>query len=317
VRDGVLRAAAHASPPDRAVELIERMAGGRTAVAAEVAGRAAPTERECLLALAERHADDGALDERIDGLAALVAASHRIDAGRAARAAARLRAAVAEPDTANRAVLRAAETVHDADPVLGEELLQRVASTDSVASWERIDVVRLWAAWGRTDRSRALADRVLETERPRGSYGPVAPIAGLAGALVGIDPEWAHRLADEAERVATAAATTNEDPFETTRLDLALGQAVEAFRTWAPARALRIARYLGGGWISGSPWNSCLGRPSALACLGLDAAETDPELARRLLDECLRAQDPTPRSRGAGCSGPPTRSCPPTRRGRG
>ena len=97
VRDGVLRAAAHASPPDRAVELIERMAGGRTAVAAEVAGRAAPTERERLLALAERHADDGALDERIDGLAALVAASHRIDAGRAARAAARVLALATSP----------------------------------------------------------------------------------------------------------------------------------------------------------------------------------------------------------------------------
>jgi hypothetical protein len=47
---------------------------------------------------------------------------------------------------------------------------------------------------------------------------------------------------------------------------------------------------MGRGWISGGSWDSFDGRGTTLACLGLDAFDRDPDLARQLLDECIPLQ---------------------------
>jgi hypothetical protein len=291
VHDAVLRAAATARPPSQAPALIERMYRGRAAIVAEAARRADPPERERLLALAESHAEEGELKDQIGALAGLVAAWHPTHPERAEPFASRLRDAVADPGAEESVVLAAVETVQDAAPDLADFLLERIAAIDSPSSWTKIRAVRLWAALGRPEKSRTLAEQVLAYERGLGWYGPADSIADLAVALDAFDPEWARRLADEAEDLISAAAAANADAFERWQIDGTLGQVVQAFRTWAPERALRNARLMDGSWISGGSWDSFNGRMSALACLGIDACETDPDLARQLLEECAPEQD--------------------------
>lgn len=300
VADAVLLAAARVAAPGQAVDLIARMSlGRRSAAAAELAASAAPPERDTLLTLAEQHLDDAAPADRVPALALLVAA------GRTEPHAARLLAAAtlrtepaadsdAEPDAFDDAVvLDAAEAVKDADPELAATLLGRLDHSTSPDSWSRIGAVRLWAALGRSERSRALAEDVLAHERDLGWYGPAGAIAELAVAVAGVDDAWAHELADEAEQLIGAAAASVADPFERSRVDGTLGRVARAFRSWAPDRALRTARLMEGGWISGSPWDSFDGRQSALACLGMDASRTDPALARALLEECAPDREPS------------------------
>ena len=317
VRDRVLLTAARARPSSEAVDLVERMAEGRAAAAAELACRAGPQERERLLALAERDAGQGLPKHRVNALAWLVVAWRPREAERAAIFAAALREAVEEAEAWDS--LAAVETVKDADPELAVDLLERLAGRDSSGSWSRTKAVRLLAELHRPEKSRALAERVLADERARNWFGPADAIAELAVAVDALDRRWARLLADEAEQLIGTAAAANTDSYET-RIDLTLGGVARAFRTWAPERALRNARLMGGTWISGGTWDSFDGRLSALACLGIDASPTDPALARLLLEECAPAEEPGTVVGGCihgssteACSGPPKRRRP-TRR---
>jgi hypothetical protein len=291
VHDGVLLAAARSATSVRAVELVERMSPGRRcAAAADLARSAGPGDRPGLLAVAQRHLGDAAPGERLTALASLVAA------GGPDRYSGLLLAAASPPDAAddvgpNDDVVTAAETVKDTHPGLAEALLDIVTGSTTPDSWVGTRAVRLWDALGHPDRARVLAEHLLAHERELGWYGPAGAIAGLAVAVAGFDPTWAAELADEAQRLVGQAAAAVTDPYERSRVDGALGKVVRAFRTWAPERALRTARLMGGSWISGGSWDSFDGRQSALARLGLDACTVDPARARALLEECAPDRD--------------------------
>ena len=111
--------------------------------------------------------------------------------------------------------------------------------------------------------------------------------------MAGAHPEWAQQLADEAESLIATAASEANDDFERSRVDGKPAQVARAFRTWDRERALRMARLMGGGWISGGSWDSFDGRLSALACIGIDVAHTDIDLARQLLQECALDDEPS------------------------
>jgi hypothetical protein len=237
-------------------------------------------------------------------MASLVAGWHPVDRDRAGEAASRLRRLVqkgpAADDTDDKdmdrlpAILEAAATVREADPDLAAWLLDHVGGHEETnfASGVKMRAAGLWAAWGQSAKCRQLAEGVLAYERGLGWYEPADDMAALAVAVDGTDPQWARQLADEAERLIVTAATATHDKFERSRLDLTLAGVAEAFRAWDRDRALRIARYLGDGWLSGGSWDQLYGRRSALAVLGLDACQTDIGMARQLLEECTSEREP-------------------------
>jgi hypothetical protein len=303
VRDAVLAAAARvAAAPRHVLVLLERMQRGRAVVAAEVAQRSNGSDREALLQVAAQHVDDEELRGQINVFARLAASWLPSYPDRSASAAERLReVALQEPGPDDftwdrlRAVVEAARTVRNADASLAAWLLDRVGEqeADATTSWDLTKAARVWAEWGEIGKCRELAERVLVYERGLGWYGPASTIAELAVAVDAIDPDWARELADEALTLVENAGQTEDDPFERSRLDGTLGEVAQAFRTWDRERALRAARLMGGGsWLPGRTWDSFDGRLSALACLGLDAAHTDPELAQRLLRECVPDHEP-------------------------
>lgn len=287
VRDRVLLAAAEVQPATGRVPLVDRMRGARAAAAAELASLLEVPERERLLALAEDDVTHGRATEPVVVLARLVAAWRPTEPGRADAFAAELRAAIASGEVETNHVLTAAEIVATVDPDLADALLDVIPTS----SWDGVAAVRHWVARGRPEKARALAEHLLEEERARGWFGPASTIAALAVAVDEVDPSWARALADEAEHLIVAAATTSTDPYET-RISATLGSAAEAVRTWDPGRAVRLARRMHGSWIPGARWDSFSGRLSALACLGIDVCATDPLLAGDLLDECVPTQEP-------------------------
>ncbi|WP_152609307.1 hypothetical protein [Kocuria rosea] len=291
VHDRVLLTAVRAMPAAGGAVLVDRMAGGRAAAAAELAPVVDEPEHERLLALAAGDIAQGRAKPAIVALARLISAVRPTSRQRADSFATDLCAAAADLEVEKRDVLLAAEIVAKVDPHLADVLLDRIASADAAGSWEKTKAVRLWAVMGLPEKARALAESILEYERGLGWYGPADAIAELAVALDAIDVAWARSLADEAEGLIVAAAEANTDSYES-RINSTLGMTAQAFRTWDPPRALRLARRMDHTWISGSPWDSFGGRLSALACLGIDASDTDPALARALLDECMPSQEP-------------------------
>ncbi|SNY23391.1 hypothetical protein [Paractinoplanes atraurantiacus] len=290
VHDLVLEAAAGARPPDARAPLIERMTGGRAAAAAQLACQVSTQDRDRLLSIAEQDVENGRAKEPLPALAQLVASYGEFALDRAEQFAAELLAAASAPGTETRHLLTAAKIVAAGQPGLAGELLDRIAGADNAESWAKTGAVRLWAVLGRPDKASEMADQVLEYERGLGWFGPADSIAELAVALDPADPDRARALADEAEELIVTAAEKNTDPYES-RITSTLGMTAQAVRTWDPPRALRLARLMDGSWISGGPWDSLDGRLSALACLGIDACDGDPALARALLEECMPEQE--------------------------
>ncbi|MBO0906689.1 hypothetical protein [Arthrobacter sunyaminii] len=299
VHDSVVAAAVRAAGPASALGLLDRLHEGRATVAVDVAQGAELVDRERLLLFAEQHLDAETLQGRITALAGLVAGWHQSDQGRSANAALELRAMIQQPLEQNdssgdrrRAMLEAASMVRLAEPDLAVWLLDRIEEVDSTNSWVMTRAAALWAAWGERDKCRKVAERVLTYERSLGWYGPAANIAALAVAVNTADPAWALELADEAEGLIVKAAGSVHDPFERSRVDATLGEVARAFSAWDRERALRVGRLMGGSWIRGGSWDSFHGRSSVLACIGIDASDTDIDLARDLLDECAPDQAP-------------------------
>src|SRR5439155_17209092 len=120
-----------------------------------------------------------------------------------------------------------------------------------------------------------------------GWYGPADNIAKAAVIVDAFDSAFAQELADDAMGLVEPHVEV-KDQFEKSRVDNALSGIVDAFRAWDRERALRAARWLTGSWIHGAGWKTTDGRVSALAVLGLDAADCgDDGRALALLDECL------------------------------
>jgi hypothetical protein len=294
-RDDVLRVGvAAAIAPDQALKLVEQMRRGATAAALDAADRLDDAQ---LLDVARARLDEVEdEDEQIVLLARLVAAWSEGDDPRAAEATSMLRAAAeARPSDGEEELLRpraplvrAAERLETVDPELSTWLLERASEGNDVSSIDDglVTAAAAWASRGKPDRARELVDRVLEYKRGLGWYGPAPDIARIAVVVDKFDPSWAEKLADEATSLLEEAAV-DVDPFEQSRLNLKLGGLVDGFRTWAPERALRAAQKMTGGWIPGAGWDSIDGRLTALALLGLDTADRDPDTARALLEECL------------------------------
>ncbi len=307
--EAVLAAATAARDGSDALPLIKQMRKGQAQAAVAAAARTAPGERGPLLEAAEQHLhlrdrkDADSLDaaDRITVLAELVAGWSPVAPKRAARAGKQLRAEVAGQLRANvppvGTVVHAARAVRPADLALAEWLLDQATSvqttnaqstvpTDLPADPPPPEAVTCWAQWGHPDKARAVAERILAYERALGWYGPAGRIAGLATRVDSFDPQWARQLADEAVTLIENAATGEKDPHERPQVDMTLGEVATAFRTWSPKRALRAARLMSDAEKHRINWDHIAGRTSALALLGIDAAETDPGLAARLLGEC-------------------------------
>jgi len=304
LRDAVLAAAADAAAPALVPALAVRMHHGRAKVAAQAAQRASGSERDTLLGIAERHVDEEKLPERITLLALLVVGWHPAHPDRASSAANLLRDAAQQesgPDGSAldhpQAIVEAAKTVRDADADLAVWLLDRfrVEQTASVKPL-LAEAAKLWAAWGEPTKCRELAERILALEHDSRWYWPAPGLAELATVVDAIDPPWAQQLADDALRLAgQAARAENAHRAERPLVNITIGNVVSAFRTWDPERALRAARLISDSGISigNVPWDSLDSRPSALARLGLDAADTDPRRAEQLLRECTVGQELT------------------------
>ncbi|MFI5593717.1 hypothetical protein ACIA5G_52455 [Amycolatopsis sp. NPDC051758] len=294
VRDGVLRVALRTCSPSQVLPLIKDMVGPtRAAVATQVARRADSPERERLLEFAENHADEGKIGDRIRVLAGLIACQGQAQLDRAEAYAAKLRSLALgmksdedSPHDCENALLDAAETVLHVNAELAIELIRRAQEMDSVGNEPKIRAVRLWEKLGYPEKSVDLAKVVLDNELSLGWYGPAAAIAELAVAVDSANPDLARHLADAAEKIIDDAVRSNKDPFEKSRIDMTIDKIVDAFRTWAPERALRNARLMDDGWTGGVSWDFIGGRLTALACLGIDVCEADPGLARALLKEC-------------------------------
>jgi hypothetical protein len=300
-RDEVLLAAARELPPDRAAELIERVAAPRRALAAaEAAGRAEEgPEREALIDLATEHLDEASREERIEALALLARLLGDPPSGRAAHPLEALRAAMDSPGEKGpyyeerRARIEAAKRIWPVDEGLADALLQSLAGDDEdsrLDSWSQLQAARVWASAGQEQRARTVLDGVLAHLRGLGWFGPAADIARAAVIVDGFDSKWAQELADEAVALIEGELDS-ADRFERGRLDSTLGQIVEAFKGWDDERALQIARAMRGSWVPGAGWKIADGRLSALAVLGLSRLEENPTWAAARLEECLRHED--------------------------
>jgi hypothetical protein len=300
-RDEVLLTATRKSAPDRAAELIERVAAPRRALAAaEAAGRAEKgPSRDALVDLATEHLDEAPRAERIEALALLARLLGDPPSGEAERLLEALRAEADSPRgeglrwDENRARIEAAERIRPVDEGLADALLQSLAGDDEnsrLDSWAQLKAAGAWTSAGQEQRARAVVDGVLAHMRGLGWYGPAADIARAAVTVDSFDPKWAQELADEAVALVEQELDS-PDQYERGRLDMTLGQIVKAFDGWDDERALRIARATSGDWIPGAGWNTADGRLSALAVLGLSSLDKNPARAAARLEECLRDED--------------------------
>jgi hypothetical protein len=302
-RDRALAVAALAAP-EAAVELLEQMSHGVAGAAVEAAEQAEPGQgRTQLLDLAQRRLEAEEPAKRLELLARLAAAWNDDDPQRAAEAAEALREVAQAPPYDDDdddsfdwlgALVGAARLVRPADPGLAAWLLERVRSAEADSSsddWALMAAARDWAVAGETAKAREAIERLLEHYRGLGWYGPADEIARAAVIADIFDPGWAEELADEAMRLVEDAAQTR-DPFERSRVDGTLSGIVSAFLPWDLDRALGAARTMTGGWIPGGGWRTTDGALSALAVIGLEVADEQPELANALLAECLREDEP-------------------------
>jgi len=297
-RDEVLRSGLTEVSRDRALELIAQMHSGAATAALDAAERFSGDAD--LLEVAQNRLEEEEAHKQVVLLARLVAAWSEIHDRRAAEVSTRLRRAAEarsaddneELPSSPASLVEAAERLETIDPELSAWLLERASDgeADSSTAEGLVAAASVWASRGQPERARELVERALEYERGLGWYGPASAIARISVAVDRFDPAWAQVLANETETLIQGAGGV--DRFERFRLDGTLGGIVEAFRDWAPDRALRAARQMSGSWIPGAGWDSIDGKPTALAMLGLDAAESKPEVARDLLEECLGEDQP-------------------------
>jgi hypothetical protein len=290
--------AAVAAQPEAAAELIATMpdSGRATAAAAAAAGAGALGSRDTLIALVGENLAAAEWAEQVSACAqvlTLLGPDHpaQSDPWEAALTVALNRLSPDEMTSYRGwgwAVVEAAKLLHGGFPELAVRVLARCepesvgSSTDSQA----LNVAETWAVWGRKEECTRLIEKALAYYHGLQWYGPARDIARAASIVAKIDPAWGEQLAGEAMALVEPAIGTT-DPFEWLRLDSILAGVVEAFRRWDRVRALRVARWLKGNWVHGGHWDSMSGRGSALALIGLDAADSDPALSAQLLAECM------------------------------
>lgn len=295
-RDKVLVAAARHAAPNQVLKYVRQLATGQAKCAIEAAGRASGAERASLLEFAEANLPDD-VDDAIVALAGLVAEWHEIEPPRQANAAARLRAAVTSSEWSGdpKALISAAKWIEAADNRLARELLTLLRVDSGGFRTERAcDAIKLWASWGESEPCLALAEVVLEYERGLGWYGPAGRIIALATALAPVDPGLSAALDDEGIALIERTVASDPEDEELRRLSFTIAEAIRALRHRDPLRAIELAHHLPDSWSPGLGWQSFGDRRSALAVIAMDMEASDPDLSRRLLDECLAGDSDTP-----------------------
>jgi hypothetical protein len=297
--DGFLAEAARWAHTDDALGLLATMNRGKVSAALAAASTTVDNERRRrLVAFALEHRSEESPAERLRALATMVVTFRELVTERLAELERELRALVTscarKKDSGDEEwpLVEAAGILHERYPELGEKLLSRfnARKADSSSQWSMRQAAERWASWGRSRESRALLEKILAHSRSLNGYRPADEIARVAAVAAKIDVVWARQLAEEAVALVEPHIGVL-DRFERDRLNFTLGQMAGAFRSWDRDRALRIARWMSGSWISGGPWNGTDGRNGTLALIGLDAAADDRKLSAALLEECLQADD--------------------------
>src|ERR1700733_5369357 len=192
-----------------------------------------------------------------------------------------------EPDRWRYAVVDVAERIYPFAPDAAQRILAlpepevaKFASADTLVS-----AAKLWIAWGRPVDGRRSLEKALVHYRGLNWYGPANDIARIAITCEPMDPPWSQELADEAMGLLAPVVKTASG-FERGRLDSVLSNTFDVLRRWDRVRALKVARWMTDGWISGGDWDSG-GRGSAIALMGLDAAGDPSGNSGDLLKECI------------------------------
>jgi hypothetical protein len=292
--DAVLAEAAVTALPAKALELLNRMQEKRAATAVSAAEKASGTERDQLVAVAMAHLKQDETSTQLPLVARLIALLNResSDTGRQSMQSLRTTMdqllAESESSRSSWGVVSAAEILHDADSQLAMRVLRTCdrPEVDSLLADTLVDAARLWVAWGKPDEARLCLTKALDAYRALGWYGPAGNIAEAAGVAGVFDSTWREQLAQEAITLIQPELSQS-DSMELSRVNGTLSTMVRSFREYDRPRALQAAHWMGGSWIPGAGWDSTDGRGGALAMIALDVVDKDPELAAKLLSECL------------------------------
>jgi hypothetical protein len=294
-RDVVLGTAATMATPAKALELLAQQTSKRLYPAVEAAEKAgAGPDQDDLITFAMAHLEDEELRQRLPLVARLIVVRGTGSSDRARETAASLRMILdqlvsAESSAADPwAAVRAAEILYNVDGQLAARILETCdrPEVDVLLAHALLQAARVWASWGRLQDARTRLTRALDAFRALDWYGPARDIAEAAGIAAVINPEWGEQLAQEAIALVEPEVKRADD-YESGRLDAILAGMVSQFKQTNRERALKVARWISGGWIHGANWDSSDGRGGALAIIGIEAAQEDPALAAQLLSECL------------------------------
>jgi hypothetical protein len=288
--DAVYRAAARASDPDAARELIARIGTGRAGDYLDLAARVESVEVSDLLRQAELSLTANDPAERLGCLGRLAAAWAPFRRDEYGRLITTLRTEIdretGKEAASTRGLVAAAAAVAEVDRSVAAALLDRLeaVSVDGLVADALFEAAALWVSFGSRDKAGRLLWRL-------GSWNDSVSTKVRIAAVVGaFDPSMAQRILDDAYGTIPAAAAVQGRMGQTLR-ESGLARVAFALGAYDLRRAANVAREMQNvSWsVRDADRHTTLAR---LAHLQLDAGNVDE--AALLVEESLRFAEAPP-----------------------